>query len=98
MIYEILDTGAANPRTATELAEFLGIPRRQVSAMISRERREGKPICATTDGNRPGYFKPATREEMADYCGKLRHRAGEIFKTRAACLNTLDDLPSAMDI
>lgn len=98
MIYEVLATGAANPRTANELAEFLGIPRRQVSAMILRERREGKPICATSDGSRPGYFKPATREEMEHYCNRLRHRAGEIFKTRAACLNTLDDLPPAMDI
>ena len=95
MIYELLDTGEGNARTARELAKLLGVDRRAVSSLVEQERRAGRPICATCDSKTPGYFIPATREDMERYCGQLQHRAGEIFKTRAACLETLDSLPAA---
>lgn len=94
MIYEMLDTGEQNARTARELAKQLGADRRVISHLVERERRAGKPICATTDSKTPGYYIPATREDMERYCNRLQHRAGEIFKTRAACMNTLDSLPT----
>lgn len=94
MIYEILSHGRENARSARELAQVLNIGRRGVSAMVERERRAGKPICATTDSKAPGYFIPETRGDMEMYCRRLQHRAGEIFKTRAACLNMLDSLPA----
>lgn len=95
MIFEMLDTGEQNARTARELARILNTDRRQISSLVERERRAGKPICATSDSKTPGYYIPATREDMERYCRRLQHRAGEIFKTRAACLETLDTLPAA---
>ena len=94
MIYEQLYIGERNARSAKELAEILGIDRRGISALVERERRGGKPICATCDSKTPGYYIPATREEMERFCRSLRHRAGEIFKTRAALLKMLDSLPA----
>lgn len=95
MIFELLDTGEQNARTARELAKLIGADRRSVSIIVERERRAGKPICATSDSKTPGYYIPATREEMERYCRRLQHRAGEIYKTRAACLKMLDTLPTA---
>lgn len=95
MIFEMLETGEQNARPARELARLLNIDRRGISVLVEQERRAGKPICATCDNRTPGYYIPATREEMERYCNRLHHRAGEIFKTRAACINTLDSLPAA---
>lgn len=95
MIYEMLDTGEGNAKTARELAKLLQVDRRVISSLVERERRAGRPICATCDNKAPGYYIPATREDMERYCGQLQHRAGEIYKTRAACLGTLDSLPAA---
>lgn len=94
MIFELLDTGEQNARTARELAKALNTDRRSVSILVERERRAGKPICATSNSKTPGYYIPATRKDMERYCSRLQHRAGEISKTRAACLTTLDRLPA----
>lgn len=96
MIFELLSTGRENARTARELAQMTGTDRRAVSLIVERERRAGKPICATCDGNAPGYFIPADRDEMQDYCDSLRHREREIAKTRKACAATMDSLPAGM--
>ena len=95
MIFELLDTGENNARTARELARVLNTTPRGISSLVEQERRQGRPICATCDSKAPGYYIPATREDMERYCNRLHHRAGEIFKTRAACLETLDSLPTA---
>lgn len=92
MIFELLLEGADNARTGREICDLLGLRARDLTAAIERERREGKPICAST-GSNPGYFLAANREEMECYCNSLLHRAGEIHKTRKACLATLDKLP-----
>ena len=92
MIYEVLLTGAENARTGRELCETLNITPRELTAAIERERRAGQPICAAT-GNHPGYYLAANQEEMQRYCRSLWRRAGEIFKTRRACIATIENLP-----
>lgn len=92
MIAELLLPGEKNATTGKVICSLLQIQPRDLTAAVERERREGKPICATT-GKNPGYFLAANKEEMQDYCGRLYHRAGEIFKTRRACLRTIDELP-----
>ena len=92
MIYELLNTGAENARSAKDLAKQLNAAPRDISKMIERERRAGRPICATCNGQSPGYFIAANVEEMERYCKQLYHRAGEIHKTRRACLKTLATL------
>ena len=94
MIYEMLAEGEQNARSAKDLAKLLHCDRRAISLMVEAERRQGKPICASCDSKTPGYYIPATRDDMDRYCSRLQHRAGEIFKTRAACLTNLDSLPA----
>lgn len=94
MIYELLSEGEQNARTGKDLCKLLDMTPRELTAGIERERREGKPICASYGRTTPGYFLAANREEMERYCGQLRHRAGEIFKTRRACLKTMEGLPT----
>lgn len=96
MIYEMLSTGAENARTARDLAQMAGLNRRAISLLVERERRAGKPICATCDGTAPGYFIAADREEMQAYCDSLYHREREIAKTRKACAMTIKSLPAGM--
>lgn len=93
MIHEMLATGKEYARTRRELCAALNLTEREITRQIEKERREGRPICAST-GSTPGYFLAATQEEMENYCNNLHHRAGEIYKTRAACLDTIKHLPS----
>lgn len=93
MIHELLGEGERSARTGKELAKLLGVQPRDISQAVERERRQGKPICATCDKANPGYYLAEYREDMQHYCDRLHHRAGEIYKTRAACLATMDNLP-----
>ena len=94
MIYELLGEGERSARTGKELAKLLGVQPRDISQAVERERRQGKPICATCDRMNPGYYLAEYREDMKTYCDRLHHRAGEIFKTRRVCLATMDSLPA----
>lgn len=93
MIHEYLLEGAWNAMTSRELCAMLDLTPRELTIAIERERRAGHPICAAS-GKQPGYYLASTKKEMQDYCGRLRHRAGEIFATRRACLATIDSLPA----
>ena len=92
MIFEMLSEGAENARTGKEICNLLNITARDLTAAIERERRAGKPICAST-GSNPGYYLAANQDEMQRYCRSLLHRAGEIHKTRNACIATMEKLP-----
>ena len=77
MIFEILSEGAENARTGKEICKLLNITARDLTAAIERERRAGKPICAST-GSNPGYFLAANQEECSGiakaYCtGRERY-------------------------
>ena len=93
MICEILHEGEENAITGKEICELLNITMRQMTKAMETERRAGHPICAAT-GKTPGYFLAATREEMERYGRALHHRAGEIYKTRRACLKAAMNLPA----
>ncbi len=92
MIREILLEGAENAQTGSSLCLLLDITARELTQAIERERRAGVPICAST-GSKPGYYLAANRGEMENFCSSLKHRAGEIHKTRRACMKTLSHLP-----
>lgn len=94
MIYEMLMTGEQNAQTAKDLAQQTGIDRRGISILVERERRAGRPICATCDSKNPGYYIPESREEMQNYCSRLEHREREIALTRQACMKSMDYLPA----
>lgn len=84
MIYEMLDAGPEKAISATDLARVLGLHKRDVSKMVELERRAGRPICATCNTKKPGYFLPETREDMVFYIRRLKHREAEIAATREA--------------
>ena len=94
MIAEILLPGERNAQSSRDICRLLCITPRQLTQAVEAERRAGKPICASCNGKAPGYYLEESKQEMQDYCGRLRHRAGEIFATRRACLATIDSLPA----
>lgn len=94
MIHEHLFTGAGKAQTCEMLCLRLNISKKELQRAVNAERLAGIPICASS-GKTPGYFLAATREEMQAFCASLRRRAGQIHRTRRACLKTLATLPSA---
>ena len=94
MVYEILLPGEQNAQSSRDICRILGITTRQLTQAVEAERRAGKPICASCSRRTPGYYLAETQQEMQDYCGKLKHRAGEIFATRRACMATIESLPA----
>ena len=89
MIYELLPVGKANPRSGKELAQALNCDIRDITEQISRERRAGLPICASSNARKPGYYIAETPEELQQYCDALKGRAIEVFKTRQALVKIL---------
>lgn len=94
MISEMLKAGEQNATTSGELCRALNLHPRELTQQVQRERRAGKPICATSTG-KGGYYLAETKEEMQRFCRALWHRAGEIHKTRRACMKSIDSLPAA---
>lgn len=71
MINEILLTGAENATSGTDICAMLHISKRELTATVERERRDGHPICASTDAKNPGYYLAANKDEMQRYCNSL---------------------------
>lgn len=93
MINEILLEGESNATTAKDLCAILGMKHRELTQQIERERREGQPICASCNSNRPGYYLAQDKEQMQEYCGRLLHRMREIAATMRACKAAGERLP-----
>ena len=96
MIAEILGAGAENAKSASILCAALHIDRRELTLLIEKERRAGQPICASCHTPK-GYYLAADREEMQQYIKQLHHRAGEIYKTRRACIKAAEMLPARVE-
>lgn len=92
MINELLSYGEENARTGRQLAELLGVDIRAVTLQIKKEREQGFPICATSSGESSGYFLTDSPEVLQDYCNRLYHRGGELFKMRRALLKVLENM------
>ena len=95
MIQEILPEGKENAVKGREIMALLDINGRELMAAVEAERRAGAPICASTDNKNGGYFLAANKREMQEYCQSLYRRGGNLFKTRRACMATLDSLPES---
>lgn len=92
MIAELLGEGAENATTGRELAALLNCDLRSITEQIERERREGRPICASCTSDNPGYYLAADPDELQRYCDRLHRRAAQMYKTRRALLNVLKKL------
>lgn len=91
MVSTFLFMGKENALSSKYLCKQLNMTPRQLTLAIEAERRSGQAICATT-GRNPGYYIAANKQEMEEYCLKLKNRAIEIFKTRKACQETIQNL------
>ena len=80
--------GRENARTGRELARLLNCAPRDITILVECERRAGAPILASCSNKQPGYYLAETPGEIESYCDALKKRAGEIFKTRRALLDT----------
>lgn len=85
LIYDLLSTGKENAKTAKDLGDFLGTDTRFISRRIEQERLAGYAIAAVSEGEYQGYYKPADKAEMLEYCGRLRHRLNAIRAILKAC-------------
>lgn len=82
-IVDFLLTGRENAQTGRDLARVSGRPQRAISKAVERARRNGAPICASTDEN-PGYYLESDEQEVLRFIdGPLLHRADEIRLTAA---------------
>lgn len=97
LIADYLAKGRENARTGRELCDYLKINSRELMAKVEQERRDGQPICAAVHGRHRGYFLAANKQEMQEYCASLYRRGGNLFKTRRACMKTMETLPGGVD-
>ena len=87
MIAEALNHGAKNATSGRALASMFQTDIRTITATIERERRDGKPICASYEKEAHGYYLAETDEELKRYCRILEHRAQEMQTTRRALMS-----------
>ena len=97
MITDYLFTGKENARTGAELAKALRCDPRDIGKAVEHARRQGAPICASCDPERPGYYIAADADDLQRYCNSLARRINEICTTHAALLPIIDTLPPAED-
>ena len=82
-VSDYLLRGSDNAITGGDLAKLLGVDIRTITALIEKERRDGKPICATQSGN-AGYYLAEDFAELNEYIRILKHRENELHKTGGA--------------
>ena len=74
VIARLLPIGKENAISTEELVRVTGCTSsRELQQYIAQERKRGALICSSTTG---GYFQPATRHELEEFCKSLENRAG----------------------
>lgn len=72
-IMGLLPVGKENAISTAELVRLVGCgSARELQERIALERNAGAVICSSTTG---GYFCPANRMELAEFCKSLENRA-----------------------
>lgn len=69
----LLPIGKKNAVSTEELVRIIGCTSsRELQQYIAQERKAGAVICSSTTG---GYYLPANRTEIAEFCKSLESRA-----------------------
>lgn len=77
MIKELLPTGKENAISSKELAQLAGCTSvRELQQVIAAERDAGAVILSSTKG---GYFLPANKQEIKEFCATLTSRGRNAF-------------------
>lgn len=90
LVASVLQYGEENAVPGKYLVGLLDLKDgRELTKRIERERREGAPICATTNSDNPGYFLAESPAELEKYIHSLDRRLRHVRATREACQDTL---------
>lgn len=85
-----LSHGLGNAISGESLVNMLRLKNlRELTQLVERERRDGSPICASTDKRHPGYFLATDADELALYIKALDRRLHNVGLTRKYCAKTL---------
>lgn len=91
MVYECLSEGKENAILGKDLVAILKLKDlRDLTQIIERERKDGRPICASTDTSMPGYYLASGPDELWEYIKSLGRRIQNIGLTRRHLEDTLD--------
>lgn len=87
---DVLLHGKENAIPGRDLVSVLGLKDlRELTQLVERERKEGSPICATTDAKKPGYYITDDPTELAAYIKSLDRRIKNVGETRQRMEETL---------
>ena len=89
-LLDIIPVGRSRAMTARQLAELLGTTTREVTRSIEAARRLGVPICASSDGEGGGFYRPADSSELAVYLTERESRTRTIQEVTGAMRETLE--------
>ena len=89
----VLPHGKGHAIPGRELVKLLKLKDlRDLTQLVERERRDGFPICASTDSAAPGYYLAAGPEELEDYLKSLNRRVKNINRTVVHLEDTLSNM------
>ncbi len=74
-VKDLLPTGRDNAVAVCDLAEKMRITERKLREIITEERTAGTVICSSVSG----YYLPANRAEIEDFCHFMEKRAKHSF-------------------
>lgn len=88
VIASLLPVGKENAISTEDLVKLIGCSSaRELQQYIAQERKEGALICSSTTG---GYFQPAKRQEIIEFCNALESRAGNTIVAIQGAKRALD--------
>lgn len=89
-VSDLLLEGKDNATKGAELVKVMELSDlRDLTQLIERERKDGVPICASTDMNSPGYYLAGNPEELEAYINSLYRRLRNVGMTRKHLGDTL---------
>ena len=92
-LFKILPSGKENAVPGWKLVEILGLKDlRDLTQLVERERRDGSPICASTESAAPGYYLADGPEELEAYLKSLNRRVKNINRTVVHLEDTLSNM------
>ncbi len=74
-VKDLLPTGRNNAVAVCDLTEKMRITERKLREIITEERTAGTVICSSVSG----YYLPANRAEIEDFCHFMEKRAKHSF-------------------
>ena len=96
VIESLLPVGKENRISTKQLVNLIGCSSsRELQQLIAEERKNGAVILSATSG---GYYKPANRAEMAEFCKSLENRAKNTFVAIRSTKKALSKLEGQQEI